>query len=609
MAQEIYNEGRIVGLSAWEIFAKNAEANGVLPEDIPTESQCLTAMIGAGASMILRVSAGTTKGIHDYDLPVGSNLSAAGVIIANPFLGECKWDSATWATTVKSYSPLILNNTTDYPTSSDVPFDENYSGTAYNLMVSEFAKITDGIVFTKTAQWVDAKTQSADPPELPKKDINPDFNNSSTTVRLYVSADIDYDVTILLTGFQNKRILQGLSSFAASDGSCGSCDIDNNDWINGGLLGPEVIPWASKIVFSVPSSLYNSANSMNRTIPANPTYTIPSGGLDIDGITIKENSIDGDIRANSFIDFNSIVLTDYYDQHQYSTSPTLNDYVNTVGFGAGDSTNALVAWYPGMTAAQIQEEIDASTPSNVNFFPPALYAAQITSEGLQTLVPIDTAAPGTVKGFEDPDQASAYKELLPNNYAIYHNSTNNTFSFVTGTNPNEWSGTAKVEYLSQAPKAKITAGSTEAKFIALTKVQSGNVVDYDTTGASGAYTSGPNQYVVWSDMLNALAQGKKIDVLGGKTYNLASDLQSTNKIGIASGHEIDEIGSKKFTVKDGNKTVNMTVNSNNLATFSNGVRSGTNFIEFSNGKRLYIETDSTKVPTSGVPVGSIGIGW
>lgn len=603
MAQEIYNEGRVLGLSAWEIFAKNAEANGVLPADIPTESQWLTAMIGVGASMILRVSAGTTKGIHDYDLPVGSNLSAAGVIIANPFLGECKWDSATWATTVKSYSPLILNTTTDYPTSSDVPFDENYSGTTYNLMVSEFAKITDGIVFTKTAQWVDAKTQSMEPPELPKKDINPDFNNSSTTVRLYVNADIDYDVTILLTGFQNKRILQGLSSFAASDGSCGSCDIENNDWINGGLLGPEVIPWASKIVFSVPSSLYNSANSMNRTIPANPTYTIPSGGLAIDGITIKENSINGDIRANSFIDFNSIVLTDYYDQHSYSTSPTLNDYVNTVGFGAGDSTNALVAWYPGMTAAQIQEEIDATTPSNVNFFPPALYATQITSEGLQTLVPIDTAAPGTVKGFENRDQAAAYKELLPNNYAIYHDSTNQTFSFVT--NEGSWSGTAKIDYVSGSPKAVVTAGNQKVNVIALT--QSDGTTEYDTTGSSGAYASGPNQYVVWSDMLNALAQGKKIDVLGSKTYEVASDLQSTNKFGVANNHDIDEIGSKKFTVKNGNNSVSLSVNTSNLATFSNGVKSGTNFIEFSNGLRLYISTSSPG--TSGVPVGSIGIGW
>ena len=33
MAQEIYNEGRVVGLSAWEIYVKNALSDGVLPEN------------------------------------------------------------------------------------------------------------------------------------------------------------------------------------------------------------------------------------------------------------------------------------------------------------------------------------------------------------------------------------------------------------------------------------------------------------------------------------------------------------------------------------------------------------------------------------------------
>jgi hypothetical protein len=108
-------------------------------------------------------------------------------------------------------------------------------------------------------------------------------------------------------------------------------------------------------------------------------------------------------------------------------------------------------------------------------------------------------------------------------------------------------------------------------------------------------------------MLNALAQGKKIDVLGSKTYEVASDLQRTNKFGVANNHDIDEIGSKKFTVKSGNNSVSLSVNTNNLATFSNGVKSGTNFIEFSNGLRLYISTSSPG--TSGIPVGSIGIGW
>ena len=85
MAQEIYNEGRVVGLSAWEIYVKNALSDGVLPENIPDERHWLSNMIGSGASMILKVPTGTTEGVHDYVLPSGSELAAAGVIVASPF--------------------------------------------------------------------------------------------------------------------------------------------------------------------------------------------------------------------------------------------------------------------------------------------------------------------------------------------------------------------------------------------------------------------------------------------------------------------------------------------------------------------------------------------
>ena len=54
-------------------------------------------------------------------------------------------------------------------------------------------------------------------------------------------------------------------------------------------------------------------------------------------------------------------------------------------------------------------------------------------------------------------------------------------------------------------------------------------------------------------------------------------------------------------------TTNLTTN---LATLGNGqsVKLGTNFIEFSNGLRLYIEGGQGP-GTTNVPTGSIGIGW
>ena len=313
MAQEILNEGRVVGLSAWELYMREALGEGVSPDKIPSEREWLSSMIGSGASMVLRIPSGTAKGVQEFDLPSNSDLSAAGVIIANPFMGTCDWDSSNWAKKITSYSSLIQNNSTDSPSAdgSDVPYNSNYSEQECASIVSQFMKITDGIVYTKNASWISTGS-------TPQKDIDPNFNESSAVVRLYIDADITSDTYVLLTGFTNKRVLQGLSGHAVLEGGVskgGSTDILNNDWADGGMLGPEIFPWASKIVFSVPSSAYRIASSLIRTIPSDSTYTIPSGGLTIDGIKINENAIDGDVRPSSVIDYNAINLTDYYVAH------------------------------------------------------------------------------------------------------------------------------------------------------------------------------------------------------------------------------------------------------------------------------------------------------
>ena len=113
MAQQIYNEGRVVGFSAYEIFKRLCLDKHIPEEDIPDEHTWLTSMIGMGSSMILTIKSGTTKGVHDYVLPDTSTLTAAGVIFANPFMGSCEWDdpiTPQWATKVTSY---IFSNAND----------------------------------------------------------------------------------------------------------------------------------------------------------------------------------------------------------------------------------------------------------------------------------------------------------------------------------------------------------------------------------------------------------------------------------------------------------------------------------------------------------------
>lgn len=596
MPQEIYNEGRVVGLSAWELFMREALSHGVPPEEIPDEHKWLVSMLGSGSSMILRIPAGTTKGVHDYPLPSNSNLSAAGVIVANPFIGQCEWDSSTWATKVISYSPLILNTPQTHPSSSNVPYDPNYSITEYSNNLAEFVKLVDGIVYTDNATWIQNDVG------LPDKDIDPNFNESSTVVRLYMNADIKYDTAILLTGFLNKRILQ-IAGFA-TDSVGGSTDVDHNNWPDGGMLGPEIIPWASKIVFSVPSASYNLLTQLTRTIPSDTSYTIPEGGLVIDNFTIKENAIGGQVRTNPIVDFESINLTDYYTNKQFHKSPTIQESVSELNLGINNASDTLTAWYPGLTA----NDLNSAGISGSSFFPPALYAAQVTQNGSQTLVPLDTAAPGTVKGFETPEQAIAYKHILPDNHAIYYNSTLKSYSFVIANESSaNWPSTAKLEYLGgDYPKVSLTASNKTVQLVSLTASDN---TQYDVTGGSGTTAVGPVNNLTWANMLTSLKQSKQMDVLGPGLHRVGTELDATNTIGITN--TINNIGGNTVTITGTNPvSIGTSVtNGTNLATLLNNtsIKSGTNFIEFSNGLRLYISGDNPG--TTNVPVGSIGIGW
>jgi len=628
MAQEIYNEGRVVGFSAWEIFAREAESKGIDPIDIPNEHKWLASMIGSGASMILRVPSGTTAGVHDYPLPTGSGLTASGVIVANPFIGNCEWDVSGFAKKVISYGPLIKNTTGsgNSPTSSNVPYGTDYS--IYMDAIAEFMKITDGIVYIQNATWIRNQDNQ------PYKDIDPNYANSTTVIRLYISAALVSDVYILLTGFNNKVIIEALSDYAKSEGGYakyGSTDMSNNDWKDGGMIGPGIVPWSNKIVFTVPSWAYSLINTalFTRTIPSDTSYTAKTLGT-----YIKFENINSSVKTNSLIDFNTVNPLDYYRERSFSTPPTLQENVTALDLGYNENYNALVAWYPGMTAAKIK----AATNTN-QIFPPALYAVKVTTTGTQTLVPIDTAAPGTVKCFDDPDVAYNYTQIAPNNFAIYHNPTSNSYSFVNKNDStvNNWSGSAKINYAQVYPIYELVAGSTRAHTIALAHYVDGVYTEYGRNGANGVLTFGPSNNVCWNDMLSALSSNKFIDVLGTKLHALGNELSGNTAhpnqatIGMTNDNAVDYIGARWFMLNPGSEsaTPNPWVDTDSIwigseidpngdnvryLTLNSGetpatIRLGENFIRFGNGLKLFILPPGSTPPTTNVPVGSIGIGW
>lgn len=114
MPREIWNEGRVVGLSAYELYVKQH-----LSEDpdtpVATEREWLASSLGMGSSMILKMpnvnqdSTSYQEYYVDIPLPADSRLAAANSIVATFFEGEVEMQDTYWAKKVTSYGPLITN--------------------------------------------------------------------------------------------------------------------------------------------------------------------------------------------------------------------------------------------------------------------------------------------------------------------------------------------------------------------------------------------------------------------------------------------------------------------------------------------------------------------
>lgn len=114
MPREIWNEGRVVGLSAYELYVKQH-----LSEDpdtpVATEREWLASSLGMGSSMILKMpnvnqdSTSYQEYYVDIPLPADSRLAAANSIVATFFEGEIEMQDTYWAKKVTSYGPLITN--------------------------------------------------------------------------------------------------------------------------------------------------------------------------------------------------------------------------------------------------------------------------------------------------------------------------------------------------------------------------------------------------------------------------------------------------------------------------------------------------------------------
>lgn len=385
MGVKIYNEGRVVGYSAYELYVKHSLSED--PNTPPaTELEWLSSTIAMGSSMLLKIPTDKVSGHHfvDFQLPEDTKLAAANTILGSLFLGEAVVDATGWAQKVTSYGPLLTNSSTrpttgqhtaestEYPTSLS-----SQLSTTQQKQILNYMKVVDGIVI-QPGNW--SATNST-----PAKDMSPVLSERPR-VRIFLSDAVKEAFYVLLTGFTLRTVLAGVS------GLDGSTDTSNNIPEDGAFLGPGIFPWANKIVFSIPS-MYATYFLDNKYLRKMSTHGNPSA---------KESSAK-EVHRIPVIDMETTDPATYYASY-FSDSRVLLDVIDLNKIN-GD---AVLTVY----------QRDAA-------FPPALFGTKVTATGEQYASPLDTVAPGTMKMFNDTDRSAAaskaisFQDKIKNNYAFF----------------------------------------------------------------------------------------------------------------------------------------------------------------------------------------------
>lgn len=382
MPRQIWNEGRVVGYSAYEVYLKHALS--VDPDHEPaTEKEWLASMMAMGSSMLLRIGAdpaGTEyDGLHyvDIQFPADSRLCAANTIIASFFDGEGYIDdnpsntTTAWATKVTSYGSLIKNDSSNSPNGTIghdgliPPLNKTtIANDSISSQIKEYMKIVDGIII-QPGTWV------SNPNKPPQKDFTPTLSEYPR-LRIAFSERVTTPFFLLLTGFTNRSVVDGVTGFETA--------VNTQSPSDGDFLGPWAFPWSAKVIFSVPSSFVNyfMNNKYKRQLK--------SGTAEI---AVKSDAII-DLKQNHNANLQSM----YFNAGDDSLLPATITDVNVLGDDA-----AVFATY--------------MHSNNGTKLPPALYAALLKSTGNTQFEPVDSVAPGSLhlyNGDVDSDESSAVKQ-------------------------------------------------------------------------------------------------------------------------------------------------------------------------------------------------------
>ena len=271
--REIYNAGRVVGLSQYELYVRQLLSTN--PAATPlTEREWLSSSFSESCSMILRIPAGTQRGYCDFVLPENSDLCGCTIIYASMFEGEViLTEDGHWATRVVEHNRLISNTASLHP---ETPGESGYVPTQSDPEVitpemaarcRNFVKITSGIMF-QPGEWrpnvyytpvcnemgIEILTEQGEELLAPVNDdgayvsIMPDLTKAGV-VRLAFAENITRDVYLLLHGFAHKSVID--AEIGVTLGTVSDRPQD------GDFLGPAMFPWGVPIVIVVTTNVYS----------------------------------------------------------------------------------------------------------------------------------------------------------------------------------------------------------------------------------------------------------------------------------------------------------------------------------------------------------------
>lgn len=385
--QEIFNEGRVVGLSAYEVYVRHhMEEYGDDPDNPPaSERAWLASSITMGTSLLIQVSPNGTytqqrtwnagegeEGKYwgiEIKVPTRSRLCAANQILGNIFLGDAVLDTD---------NRPFCKSITDYGFLSSDTHKENYLNlvmnpdkiTYYDNQLKEYSKLIDGVVIQPSQDpngWDDYVPNLHDSPKI----------------RLLFREKVEDTFYLLLTGFSDCSVINGTSIH--THGSKVTKRPDTGDF-----LGPEVFPWSTKILIQVPgaaiSRLFADKFARKLTEVGTSNYSGVKGGQS----PYK-------VKGDALVDLNHSHLSNFHDVGtSLLHTPTSKLKEN-------------VTMYTPLTEGINQMAVVSRDGGKYDV--PALFAKQVTGKGEQYLYPVDTAAPGSVKAYPEAGMAGGDSEL------------------------------------------------------------------------------------------------------------------------------------------------------------------------------------------------------